>query len=193
MAQILNLSKYGTKQQVAEAHPDQYDDIAAGGYICTIVDAILDTTKEYIRLDLDIAEGPFKGYFQALEDRAGCWGLSNYSSFKESQLGRFSKLCTCFGLCNPGYEFDPFRAQGIDVDTLKGKQIGVVISKEEYRNRNGEIREKNRVANLTELDKIRAKKYNVPPLKKLDESATQTTDNSFVSVADDAPEEIPFG
>lgn len=194
MAQILNLSKYGTKAQVAEAHPDQYEDITAGGYICTIVDAILDTTKEYIRLDLDVAEGPFKGYFQALEDRAGFWGLSYYASYKESQLGRFTKLCSCFGLCNPGYEFDPFQNKGVDIDTLKGKKIGVVISKEEYRNRNGEIREKNRAANITEIEKIQKKRYTIPPLKKLEPSAAGgVVDGSFIAVPDDAPEEIPFG
>lgn len=191
MAQILNLSKYGTKTQVLEAHPEQsqYDDIPAGGYICTIVDAELEEEKEYVRLDLDVAEGEYKGYFQALEDRANFWGLQYYASFKESQISRFAKLCTCLDACNPGFTFDPFSAKGVDVSILKGKKVGVVIGKEEYKNRNGEIREKNRVINITETKKIHEKKFKIPPLKKLDTSK----DSGFVTVPDDAPDEIPFG
>ena len=91
MAQILDLSKTYTAAQVEEAKKkdSDYESIEAGGYICKIVDAILNTDKKYIELDLDIAEGNHAGYFQKLEDRAGFWGLKSFMSYKESVLSKF--------------------------------------------------------------------------------------------------------
>ena len=47
MAQILDLSKTYTAAQVEEAKKkdSDYESIEAGGYICKIVDAILNTDK----------------------------------------------------------------------------------------------------------------------------------------------------
>lgn len=192
MAQILDLSKYGTKEQVEQNNPTgEFEDVEAGGYVCKIVNAILVNTpeKQNIRLELDIDEGAHKDYFSRLEARAGFWGLTGYASFKEGQLGRFTKVCTAFGTSNPGFSFDPFRGGGADVDTLIGKKIGVVIGKEEYKNNKGEIREKNVVSNITEISKIREKKFTVPKLKKLAEESAM---NDFMKLVEGTDEEVPF-
>lgn len=197
MSQILDLSKTYSKEQVEEkaAEASQYDDIPAGGYVCSIVDAILvnkpEEKKNYIELHLDIAEGPYKGYFQRLEDRAGFWGLTHYASFKDTQIGRFDKFCKTFELNNPGFSFNPFNGGGADVDTLKGKLIGVVTRKEEYENKNGEIREKNTVANTTEIKKIKDGNFTVPKTKKL-EKAAGPVDDSFLVVSSDTQGTCPF-
>lgn len=192
MSQILDLSHLGTLEQVEEKHPDSgnFEEVEAGGYICKICNAVLvnEDTKKNIRLELDIAEGPHKDYFTKLEERAGFWGLVGYASFKEGQLGRFTKVCTAFGVSNPGYSFDPFRKGGADVDTLIGKQIGAVIGKEEYMSNKGEIREKSVVSNITEVSKIREGKFKVPKLKKY----VPENDDSFMNVPKDADEETPF-
>ena len=188
MAQILDLSKTYTKEQVEEAKKKdtEFDDIEAGGYICKIVDAILNIEKKYIEIDLDIVEGPHAGYFQRLEDRAGFWGLKNYMSFKESVLSKFLKTCTAFNNSNPNYNFDPMRDGGSDVDSLIGKTIGVVIGKEEYKSKSGEIRQKNVASNITEVSKIREGKFKVPDVKKL-----ETKDDSFMNVSGGSSS-VPF-
>ena len=196
MSQILDLSHLGSIEQVQEQNPDNgsFEEVEAGGYICKICNAILvnEGDKKNIRLELDIAEGNHKDYFTKLEERAGFWGLTGYASFKDGQLGRFIKICTAFGVSNPGFTFDPFRKGGADVDTLIGKKIGVVIGKEEYLSNKGEIREKNVVANITEIDKIKNNKFSIPKLKKLDVSKTPAGQDDFMKISKDADEETPF-
>lgn len=191
MAQILDLTGIYSQEQIetAKASDDQYEEVEAGGYVCKIVDAILNNKdgKANIELHLDIDEGNHKGFFQKLEDRAGFWGLRGYMSFKESQISKFLKTCTAINISNPGFSFDPMKKGGVDVDTLKGKLIGIVIQKEEYKSNSGDIREKCAVYNITEVEKIRNKKFKIPMLKKLVEDVA-----SVVDVPDDAPEEAPF-
>lgn len=173
MGQVLDLSKVYSQADVDEAarNSKSFEDIEAGGYVCTIVDAILNNDpahgKQNIELHLDIAEGPFVGYYQKLEDRAGFWGLRGYMSFKKTSLDRFAKICTAINLSNPGYSFDPLKG-GTDIDTLRGKKIGVIIQKEEYiSSKNNEIRTKDTVYTFTEVEKIRKGKFKVPDIKKL--------------------------
>lgn len=182
MAQILNLSKIYSKTQIEEAKQSatQYDEPEAGGYVCKIVDAILNEEKQYILLNLDIAEGKYAGYYQRLEDRAGFWGLRCYASYKEKGLKRFIKICTAFEICNPGFTFDPFRGKGADVDTLKGKNIGYVFGYEEYEKNDGTIGTRPALGNITEIKKL--KKYKAPELKKLNKPKTVTGDEDFMKV-----------
>ena len=177
MAQILDLSKTYTAAQVEEAKKkdSDYESIEAGGYICKIVDAILNTDKKYIELDLDIAEGNHAGYFQKLEDRAGFWGLKSFMSYKESVLSKFLKTCTALNNSNPNFNFDPMRNGGSDVDSLIGKFIGVVIGKEEYRA-------------ITEVSKIKDGNFKVPELKKLEDAK----DDSFMQVDKNSSGDVPF-
>lgn len=172
MSQILDLTKIYSAEQVEEAKNKdaEYESIEAGGYVCKIVDAILNQDKKYIELDLDIADGPHAGYFQKLEDRAGFWGLKNFMSYKESVLPKFLKTCTVLNNSNANFNFDPMRNGGADVDSLIGKTVGVVIVKEEYKSKAGEIRLKDVAANITEVSKIREGRFRVPDVKKLAES-----------------------
>lgn len=195
MAQILNLSKLGSMEKVAETYPDNsYEEVEAGGYVCKICNAILvnEDDKKNIRLELDIEEGPHKGFFTRLEERANFWGLTGYMSFKESQIRKFIKTCTAFGVSNPGFTFDPFRKGGADVDTLIGKLIGVVIGREEYMSNKGEIREKCVVSNITEVEKIRDGKFNVPKLKKLENTNQGSLTDDFAEPPKGEAKEVPF-
>ena len=170
MAQVLDLTKLYTAEQVEEAKnkDTEFESIEAGGYVCKIVDAILNLDKKYIELDLDIMEGPHSGYFQKLEDRAGFWGLKNFMSYKESVLPKFLKTCTVLNNSNANFNFDPMRNGGADVDSLVGKMVGVVIGKEEYKSKEGKIRLKDVATNITEVSKIREGKFRVPDIKKLE-------------------------
>ena len=194
MSQVLDLTKMYSAEQAEEAKKksDDFETIEAGGYVCKIVDAILNQDKKYIELDLDISEGPHAGYFQRLEDRAGFWGLKNFMSYKESVLGKFLKTCTAFNNSNPNYNFDPMRNGGADVDTLIGKSIGVIIGKEEYKSKAGEVRQKDVATNITEVSKIRDGKFKVPELKKLEDSTTGKSDSDFMTIDPKSSGEIPF-
>ena len=193
MAQILDLSKRFTQEQIETAQLSSAPllDIPAGGYVCKIIRPILNddraSGKANIELQVDISEGEYTGYFQKLEDRAGFWGLRGWMSFKESQLPNFQRTCAALCNSNPGLKFNPFAPGGADIDSLEGKTIGVILGKEEYRSSSGNIREKSVVSRFIEVEKIKAKKFKVPELKRLKEDAE---DPAFVPVSD--KEEIPY-
>ena len=185
MAQILDLSKRYTQEQIESAAQNTGTsfDLPAGGYICTIIEPVLNDNpaegKANIELHVDIAEGEYAGYFQQLEDRFAFWGLKGWMSFKESQLGEFQRICMALCNSNPGLQFNPFAPGGVDIDVLRGKSIGVVIGKEEYKSNSGDIREKNKVAKFIEVEKIRSGKYKVPQLKKLAADEAEPKDDGF--------------
>lgn len=191
MAQILDLSKRYTKEQIDSSKSSTFNDLPAGGYICKIVRPVLNDNpsegKANIELNVDIAEGEYKGYFQTLEDRYGFWGLRGWMSFKDDQLGRFQQTCVALCNSNPGLQFNPFAAGGVDIDILTDKVIGVVIGKAEYRSNSGDIREKNVVSYFTEVERIRNKKFKVPELQKIKEDKK----NDWIKV-DSSLEEIPY-
>ena len=190
MAQLLNLNKFYSKETLEEKKQEstQYAEPDAGGYVCKIVDAVLDKDKRYILLYLDIAEGKFAGYYQRLEDRAGFWGLRYYASFKEPVLNKFIKMCASFETCNPGFTFDPFRGKGADVDTLKDKFIGYVFGYEEYEKNDGTIGTRPSLGNITEIKKIKSGKYKVPELKRVMKPEKVTGEEDFMQIPEGSPE-----
>ena len=194
MAQILDLSKRFTQEQIETSAQDNGSsfDLPAGGYICKVVEPILNDDanagKANIELRVDISEGEHAGYFQQLENRFGFWGLRGWMSFKLDQLNNFQRTCVALCNSNPGLEFNPFAPGGVDIDVLKGKLIGVVIGKEEYRSSSGDIREKNVVSRFIEVDKIKNKKYKVPELKKLKMDPIE----SLMPKPEETEEEVPF-
>jgi hypothetical protein len=125
---------------------------------------------------------------QKMSDRFGFWPLRGYMSFKADQLGRFEQACVVLCTCNPGLEFNPFKQGGVDVDILKDKIIGVVVGKEEYLNRNGEVRENNVVSRFIEVNKIKENKFKIPATKKLKNQEAAFA-NSFTP---SNMEEVPF-
>ena len=190
MAQILDLSKKYSKEQLeASANISSFNSPPAGGYICEIKDVVLNNDdiagKANIELNVDISEGEYSGYFQSLADRFGFWGLRGFMSFKEEALPWFRRNCIALCNSNPGLVFNPFAPGGVDIDILKGKKVGVVIQKEEYKSTNGDIKERDRVASFTEIENIRNKKYKVPDLKKLKVEYD-------ISVPQNGPDEVPY-
>lgn len=196
MGQILDLSGNYSKKELDQKKQEafQYDEPDAGGYVCKIVDAILEPEKKYILLNLDIAEGKYAGYYQRLEDRAGFWGLRYYASYKETVLSKFLKLCTSFEVCNPGFAFDPFRKGGADVDTLKGKNLGVTFGYEEYEKRDGSVGTRPYIGTFTEIKKIKSGKFKVPELRKLNKPVQATGSEDFMKIPEGTGDmdSIPF-
>lgn len=197
MAQILDLSKRYSKEQIESiTQSTESFDLPAGGYVCKIVNVVLNddqaSGRANIELHVDITEGAYSGYFQQLEDHFGFWGLKGWLSFKETELSKFQRACAALCISNPGLEFNPFKDGGVDVDILKGKMIGVVTRKEEYRSSSGDLRDKNAVYYFTEVAKIREHKYKVPPKKFLIEKPTGFEEPYDPSFPPSDKEEIPL-
>ena len=117
--------------------------LTAGGYVCGILRAEDVPDKEYLRIEFDIAEGPYKNYFRDLRDRLNLpqWPAGGVliRSYKEKAQPYFKAFLTSVQNSNPGYTFNN------DEATLSRKLVGMVLGEEEYEY-NGQIKTRLRVS-----------------------------------------------
>jgi hypothetical protein len=158
----------------------------AGGYICKIVNVedvpMNDKGKgDYLRIEYDIADGDFKGYYKEQFDRwGGVWNASFIRSYKEKALGMMKHFTNCIERSNTGYKWE------WEEKTLIGTLVGLVLGEEEYLNSSGDVRVKLVVNQVKTIDEIENGDFKVPKIKKLQPENTAPT---FEPVAD---EECPF-
>ena len=141
--------------------------LPAGGYIVKICFAEDDPSKEYVRVQYDIAEGEYANYY-ADRQRANpswAWGGTLYKSYKQTALPMFKRFCSCVTKSNPGYLFDG--NTNADEKTLVDKLMGVVLGEEEYTGNDGTIRTRLYCVTEKPVDEIRAGKFKVPDKKRL--------------------------
>ena len=163
----------------------------AGGYICKIIDVEdvpLDSNTnkgDYLRIEYDIADGEFKGYYKEQFDKfGGNWNASFIRSYKEKVLGMFKHFTNCIEQSNAGYEWD-WNEQG-----LIGKVVGLVLGEEEYENRKGEIKTKLAVKNIATVEDIKNGNFKVPAPKKLVVENSINNFDDFAPTEDDS--DLPF-
>lgn len=155
-----------------------------GGYIVRIK-AVEDVEeKEYLKIEYDIADGEFKGYYQDLYKSRGFWGGSFIRSYKEKALPFFKAFKTSVEVSNPGFVFknDPL--------TLVGKFLGIVLGEEEYESNSGEIKKRLYVAQCRSGQTIRDGDFEVPELKRLAKKSDSL--DSFTDITGNEDIELPF-
>lgn len=163
----------------------------AGGYICLITNVEDVPMNEqgkgdYLRIEYDIADGEFKGYYKEQFDRwGGNWNASFIRSYKEKALGMLKHFTNCIEQSNAGYEWD-WNEKG-----LVGKVVGLVLGEEEYKNNSGEIKTKLVVSQVKTVDDIKNGNFKVPAPKKL---AVENSSNDFAGFTpiDDSSYDLPF-
>lgn len=175
----------------------EFERLVPGGYICGIVRAEDVPEKEYLRIEFDIADGPFKNYFRDMRDRLALdsWPSAGvlYRSYKESALPFFKQFITCVQVSNAGYVFKN------DEATLARKLFGVVMGEEEYEKNDGTIGTRLKAAIVRSVKSIREGDFKVPALKKLkaapaayaDAYRTQPANSTDFATIDDG-EDLPF-
>lgn len=157
----------------------EFKKVTAGGYIAEIKSVFDNTAKEYLEIELDIAEGEFKGNYKDLYEKKGFWGLVKRASYKENALPFFKGMITATEESNPGYKF------AYDEKTLIGKRVGIVLGEEEYVGNDGSTKTRLYIDRFRNTKAILENDYKVPELKKLKEEVP-----TFEDVIDD--DELPF-
>ena len=175
--------------ETVQASSGEFARPTAGGYICKIIDVEDVPMNEqgkgdYLRIEYDIADGEFKGYYKEQFDRwGGNWNASFIRSYKEKALGMLKHFTNCIEESNAGYEWD-WNEKG-----LIGKLVGLVLGEEEYQNNAKEIKTKLVVKNIVTVEDIKNGNFKIPALKKLT-NTTPTSDFAFPTPADDS--DLPF-
>lgn len=158
---------------------DEGKRVVAGGYVAGIT-AVEDVpSKEYLKVEMDIAEGEFKLYYSELYKSRGFWGLSTIRSYKQNALPFFKAFTTAVEESNPGYKFDN------DENKLRGKIVGIILQEEEYKKNDGSIGTRLVVARFTSVDNIRKGDFKVPEKKLL--KADDTSSAIINALVNDEP------
>lgn len=179
----------------------QYEPLPAGCYVCKIMQVAetkSSTGKDMIVVSLDIAEGEQKDFYtksykeDTREDKK--WGCNVYL-LTEDQDGNTSKKFKGFienvADSNSGWNVvwgDKF------CDCFKGKLVGGLFGREEYRKQNGENAWATKCFYFDTVDRIREGKCKTPKDKYLQQSSGTSSSGSdgFMNIPDGIDEELPF-
>lgn len=150
--------------------------------------------KQYVKLIYDIAEGDFAGKYSENywigEDKD--FGHQIYLSWKN--MGAFKGSIKCIEDSNPG--FDAMAAFTADKwELFIGKQVGIVLGEEEYLGNDGSVKTRFGFPRLKTVQDIHNGRFKVPPLKKLDGGAAQTSTTAAAEKADTTDavyDDVPF-
>ena len=168
--------------------------LPAGGYVCKILSVEDVEEKSYLFMTFDIVEGEYKGYFTALHDRAGFWGLKVRRSYKPTALPFFKRMLSAINKSNGNFVFDA-AAINNDERTLVGKLIGLILQEEEYIGNDGKTKTRLNVYKECPIAEIRTGNFRTPGIKKLKEElpdAQKPNLNEFMTLSDDDDDELPF-
>lgn len=162
--------------EAVQATSGEYMKPSIGGYICKIVDVEdvkLDPNTgkgKYLKIDYDIASGDFEDFYKEQFEKWGAnngrWGASFMRSYKESAIGMFKHFIECIEKSNKGFAWD-WNEKG-----LVGKEIGLVLGEEEYKNNAGEVKKRLYVYQVKTVDEIKKGDFKLPALKKLKETSS---------------------
>lgn len=154
----------------ATAFTGEFETLPAGGYVCRIIKATVEQTKESMKdvliILFDIAEGEYKDFYKKQFDRkkadnpdAKWQGI--YRQLTEGKsLSFFKGMITAIENSNPGYIWD------FDETKLKGKLFGGVFGQEEYKGNDGNIKLSTKCRIIRSVEQIQ-KGVDIPEIKKL--------------------------
>lgn len=151
--------------------------LGPGGYVCKVTKVEDVADREYLKMEYDIVEGEFKGYWSSNEENYG-WRDSFIRSYKDKALGFFKQFMNSVESSNSGFRWE------WNEKALVGKLIGIVLAEEEYERRDGDVGTRLRVAKVASIDDIRSGHYTVPEKKVL------TTRSVPVQTANE--DDLPF-
>lgn len=163
----------------------------AGAYICKITDVVDIPEKEYLKVEYDIIDGEFAGYYaKGRADHPDWAWFGRYTkSYKPNALPMFKRFCSAVSKSNASYVFDGGAANS-DEKTLIGKKIGLLFQEEEYYGNDGDLKTRLKIYSEFPIDKIREQK--TPKIKKVAEGpAPKSDDDGFLNAPVDASD-IPF-
>lgn len=166
---------------------EEYKRLVPGGYVCRITKAEDHPDNKYVYFEYDIAEGEYKGNGMNCLERNGFNPLNFRQYYTPKAAQMFKLFINRINDSNHGTAFD---AKKDDVSKLVGKVVGMVLGEQEYRNKNGEVKTRFKVARTMTPDEIHAGKFKVPEKELLKEEAPAAPVWSAVADTDD--DQLPF-
>lgn len=183
-----------------------FERLPKGGYVLKILQVKYEEgqngNSDRLKLMVDIAEGEYTDFFKkqyeadTREEKKWrgvieIWCPKNDGSEKDGWTQK--TFNTCFAAIedsNPGFRFD-----GVHEETLKGKKVGGVYYREDYK-KDGQAKENYKFhKTLVTVDAIKKGTFKTPDDKILkgDTAPAVTTDaEGFINIPTGIEEELPF-
>lgn len=170
------INAYETTQAAKE-----FSRMPAGGYVCIIKSVEDNPAKQYLFIEVDVAEGEYKNYALDTQERAGFWPLRFYRDYNDRALKFFKAFIEAVEGTNNRYKWD------WNEQSLVNKGVGIVFQETEYERKDGKIGTKLIPSLFTTAARIREGDFTVPAPKLLDHV---TATPSFEEEEDDGT--LPF-
>jgi hypothetical protein len=176
-----------------QAATGEYEILPAGGHVCIIKQAKVDTTstnKEVLILVFDIWEGEFKDYYKRNFERrkesnpdAKWQGIFRQLTEGKS-LSFFKGMIDAVEKSNGSYKWN------WDEATLKGKVFGGVFGEEEYEGNDGKVHTSVKCRFVRTVEAVKTGKFSTPDKKLVSGSSSQS--NFALVDPIDEDDDLPF-
>lgn len=167
----------------------EYEKVTPGVYSCIITAATDNVVGEYFKVEYDIADGKFHGYYRDLYKSKGFWGGSFIKSYKQKARPFFKGMLTALEMSNTGFKVATYDN---DPAKLRGLRLGLVLAEEEYKSKDGDIKKRLYVHQIRSIKAIKEEQIDIPPLKRLAQNtAKSTAQPEYEEFADD-DDDLPY-
>lgn len=188
----------------------EFQPLPADGYVLSIINAKEEMSKRtkspMLVIAFDIADGRYRGYYRNLynnrKNDQGKWlgvyyitlPLDDGSESDNRKMSRLKGFINAVAESNDTYNAKRY----FDIAQLKGKFVGGVFRREQYENKNGELKWSTKLAWTTSVDKIRIGEFTVPEDKYLQQDPPSyfppQQQDGFTPIDDEieGDEDLPF-
>lgn len=136
--------------------------VPAGGYVfmCTGVEDV--SSREYLKLTYDIAEGEYKGAFSKGFAADNDWTHQFVISYSDNAEGLFKRFLECLEASNPSFNVESWE-QTSNEQAFVGKLFGAAVGTEKYTsNKTGKDVERWTLPNWWTVEDIRGGHFTCP-------------------------------
>ena len=181
----------------AAAYDGSIERLPAGGYICRILKAWVETTtngSEQLALALEIAEGDYAGFIKRQYDsrKANNPKTAWPCIFKQFTLGMDGQTNPFFkGMLNSIEESNTGYTWNWQEATLANKMIGMIFHEEEFEAQDGTIKTTVRPAFPRSVQRIR-NGVEVPEIRRLNKPASNANSMQGVGFTEVNDDDLPF-
>lgn len=156
---------------IQEAVEGEFKRLPAGNYVCHVTAAEDFAGREYVKLLIDICDGPSAGYFSDDFYKDKPWAHGITLSYKDTALNFLKGRLHVISDCNPGFDAEAAWNGGDNgLHQFIGKRFGVCFNEEEYETDSGETKVSVKPGALVRIADIANGTARDPRHKKLDGS-----------------------
>lgn len=165
------------------------DRLPAGGYVCTILDAVDNPSREFLEIYYDIAEGEYAGHYSDDWSKANPWSHKLVWSYKDKAQPFFKQRLDALETSNKhinGFTVAEW-TKTCNEKQFVGLQFGGVFQYEKYTNRNGDDKERLQCEKVIPAQDVRNGEFTLPEVKDSREKAEAAPAASNFNLTEDVP------